>query len=218
MTEAQRLTGAETAAVPVDVLIVGGGPAGLSAALNLARARARVIVVDADRPRNAATLRSHGFLTRDGVPPHELRRVAREELAAYPAVEVLVRSTVTTLVATNDGFVASLTGRGAPSAVRARTVLVATGLCETLPDVPNIRGFYGVSVFSCAACDAWELQDAPLVLFGETPDLAARAKLIAHWTPNLTVCTNGSEAVTAAEEQVLADAGVVVGQYPGGNL
>ncbi|MBS1699874.1 MAG: NAD(P)/FAD-dependent oxidoreductase, partial [Actinobacteria bacterium] len=162
-----------------DVLIVGGGPAGLSAALNLARSLARVLVVDADRPRNAATLLSHGFLTRDGIPPHELRRLARDELAAYPNVEIRTRQRVFEIQADGSGFVAELGRRAPEESVAAHRVLLATGLRETLPDVPNLRGFYGVTLFSCAACDAWELQDRPLALIGETPDLAARARLIA---------------------------------------
>lgn len=198
----------------VDVLVIGGGPAGLSAALNLGRARASVVVVDADRPRNAATLRSHGFLTRDGVPPHELRRLAREELAAYPDVRILSRSRVTVLSAETgrDGarFAATLDGRGAPARIAARAVLVATGLRETLPAVPSIRAFYGMSVFSCAACDAWELQDRPLGLIGETSDLAGRARLIARWTSQLTVFTNASSAVDAVDEAQLAASGVRV--------
>jgi len=198
----------------VDVLIVGGGPAGLSAALNLGRARASVVVVDADRPRNAATLRSHGFLTRDGVPPQELRRLARAELLQYPNVEVHVRSRVASLLFAGDGFIAEVEGRRETSTVFARSVLVATGLRETLPEVPNIRGFYGITLFSCAACDAWELQDRPLALIGETPDLAARARLIARWTKSLTVFTNGADVVDAADEAELAASGVRVEREP----
>ncbi len=186
----------------------------LSAALNLARSLARVLVVDADRPRNAATLVSHGFLTRDGIPPHELRRIAREELAAYPNVTIRTRERVFELAADGSGFVAEV-GRRAPEAtVRAHRVLLATGLRETLPEVPNLRGFYGVSLFSCAACDAWELQGRPLALIGETPDLAARARLIARWTTRLTVFTNGSDAVDTTEEAELAAAGIAVERSP----
>ncbi|GAA1976534.1 NAD(P)/FAD-dependent oxidoreductase [Microbacterium pumilum] len=199
-----------------DAVIIGGGPAGLSAALNLGRSRARVLVVDADRPRNAATLNSHGFLTRDGVPPHELRRLARAELVAYPLVEVLGRTRVTAVTepscrsAAQARFVVALEGRKAPASVLARAVIVATGLRETLPGIPSIRAFYGMSVFSCAACDAWELQDRALALIGETPDLADRARLIARWTDRLTVFTNGADVVDPVEEAELAASGIVV--------
>ena len=200
-----------------DAVIIGGGPAGLSAALNLGRARARVLVVDADRPRNAATLNSHGFLTRDGVPPHELRRIARAELEAYPLVEVLSRTRVTSVAhvpgpraSTEPRFVVDLDGRTAPAYVRAVSVVVATGLRETLPAIPSIRAFYGMSVFSCAACDAWELQDRALGLIGETPDLADRARLIARWTDRLTVFTNGADIVDTVEEAELAASGIIV--------
>ncbi|MFK0239864.1 NAD(P)/FAD-dependent oxidoreductase [Microbacterium sp. NPDC090281] len=197
-----------------DVLIVGGGPAGLSAALNLGRALARVLVIDADRPRNAATLRSHGFLTRDGIPPQELRRLAREELAAYPNVEVRSRTRVLAVRASGDGFAADIGRREAETTVTARAVLLATGLRETLPDVPNLRGYYGMSVFSCAVCDAWELQGRNLALIGETTDLADRARLIGRWTESLTVFTHGAEVVTATEEAELAAAGIAVRRHP----
>lgn len=203
-----------------DAVIVGGGPAGLSAALNLGRARASVLVVDADRPRNAATLNSHGFLTRDGVPPHELRRLARAELAAYPLVEVLTRTRVVAVVEGDHGdddgarFVVTLEGRRAPEAVRARSVVVATGLHETLPGIPSIRAFYGMSLFSCAACDAWELQDRRLALIGETPDLAGRARLIARWTDRLTVFTNGADIIDTLEEAELTASGILVERRP----
>ena len=199
----------------VDALVIGGGPAGLSAALNLGRARASVVVVDADRPRNAATLNSHGFLTRDGVPPHELRRLARAELEAYPAVRLFGRSQVRAVAAASgdgDGarFDATIEGRGAPTTVRARSVVVATGLRETLPAIPSIRGFYGMTLFSCAACDAWELQDRPLALIGAASDLAARARLIARWTSQLTVFTGGADVVGTADEAELVASGVRV--------
>jgi thioredoxin reductase len=197
-----------------DVLIVGGGPAGLSAALNLGRALAGVLVIDADRPRNAATLRSHGFLTRDGIPPQELRRLAREELAAYPNVEVRSRTRVLAVRASGDGFAADIGRREAETTVTARAVLLATGLRETLPDVPNLRGYYGMSVFSCAACDAWELQGRNLALIGETTDLADRARLIGRWTESLTVFTHGADVVTATEEAELAAAGIAVRRHP----
>lgn len=204
--------GERAEALSADVLVVGGGPAGLSAALNLARARASVVVVDTGRPRNAATLRSHGFLTRDGISPIELRKLAREELLAYDGVRLLDRSAVARIETDAGGFAATLTGRAAAASpiLSARTVVVATGLRETLPDVPNLRSFYGMSIFSCAACDGWELQDEPIVLIGETPDLADRARLLTRWTSRLTVCTNGAAVLDPADEAELVASGVSV--------
>ncbi|KQZ85535.1 pyridine nucleotide-disulfide oxidoreductase [Microbacterium sp. Root166] len=206
---------ASLTSVEVDALVIGGGPAGLSAALNLGHSRASVVVLDAGRPRNAATVRSHGFLTRDGMPSQELRRLARAELASYPTVKLFDRTTVSALLPTDSArgmrFIAALQGRGAGApAVAARSVVIATGLRETLPSIANLRAFYGLSVFSCAACDPWELQDRPLGLIGETPDLAARARLIARWTDRLTVFTNGADVVAADEEAELAASGIVV--------
>lgn len=194
-----------------DVAIIGAGPAGLSAALNLARARRRVLVLDANRPRNAATMISHGFITRDGVAPHELRRLAREELDRYPEVETQ-KATVLSVVANSGVF--ELEARGingsASRSVTASAVLVATGLKETLPALPSIRSFYGLGLFSCIECDGYEHSDKPLALIGETSDLASRALLIAQWSHNLTVFTNALGRVTAAQEAVLAERGVRV--------
>ena len=201
----------------VDALVIGGGPAGLSAALNLGRARATVLLADAGRPRNAATLRSHGFLTRDGVPPIELRKLGIAELAQYPDVQVAERTPVTSLDAATDApdgirFLATLAVRGAGAATRvaARSVLVATGLRETLPAIPSIRAYYGMTLFSCAACDGWELRDRPLALIGESADLATRALLISRWTNELTVFTNGAPVIDEAEEVHLASRGIRV--------
>lgn len=199
----------------VEVAIVGGGPAGLSAALNLARARVSTIVIDEGRPRNAATLRSHGFLTRDGISPLELRKLARAELAAYSTVHLLDRAVVTGIAehhsAAGARFIVPVRARaGSPAALAARSVVVATGLRESLPAIPSIRAYYGITMFSCAACDAYELQDRRLALIGETPDLAERARLISRWSDRLTVFTNGADTVDTGEEAELAAAGIAV--------
>ncbi|MFB2584603.1 NAD(P)/FAD-dependent oxidoreductase [Herbiconiux liukaitaii] len=194
-----------------DVVIVGGGPAGLSAGLNLVRSRRRVLILDSNRPRHSATLVSHGFITRDGVSPLELRALGREEFAAYPTAE-FHQGLVGSITRTESGF--AVTSRGvrgsADRAVTASAIVLTSGLAETLPELPSIRAYYGTSLHSCIECDAFEKIDGALALIGTTDDLAERAVLISQLTDDLIVFTNASSAVTPAEEEALAGRGITV--------
>lgn len=199
----------------VDVAIVGAGPAGLAAALSLVRARRSVVVLDSARPRNAATLSAHGFLTRDGISPLELRRLGAEEVEGYGGR--VVRTVVTSVspLERAEGAVefsvqAEARGTGAATEVIARTVLLATGLTETLPALPTLRAFYGTALHSCVDCDGWEKRDAPLALIGESDDLAERAAYLSNWSDDLIVFTNGVGRISDAEEAELRARGIRV--------
>ena len=188
-----------------DVVVIGGGPAGLSAALNLVRARKRVLLLDGNRPRNAATLNSHGFLTRDGVSPLELRKLGREEVAGYDDAEV--QFAIVTEVSRDDaGFRVTADGiRGSANRdVRADRVLVATGLTETLPAIGNMRAYYGTALHSCYECDGYEKVGEQLAIIGESDDLAERALLATVWSDDITVFTNGAGVMTDSDERMLA--------------
>ena len=191
--------------VTYDAVIVGAGPAGLSAALNLARARRRVLVLDSNRPRNSATFHAHGFLSRDGISPLELRRLGREELAAYPEASYET-SPVELVESSPAGF--TVTHRG--GVAEASTVILATGLRELPPTLPSLRAFYGTSAHSCMECDGYEYADKPIALIGETDDLAERALLMSQWSRDLIVFTNGVGVVTPADEARLAALGISV--------
>lgn len=202
---------AQTVPVVHDVAIIGAGPAGLSAALNLVRAKRTVLLVDANRPRNAATLRSHGFLTRDGISPLELRKLGRTEVEGYP--EATVVQSVVDLVAPDvdtDTWRVHGSWRGTELEARARTVVVATGLREEFPALPMLRAFYGTAVHSCVECDAYDKAGQPLAFICETDDVVDRALLIASWTDDLIVYTNGVAPLDDAGRARLASAGVVV--------
>ncbi|WP_412168620.1 NAD(P)/FAD-dependent oxidoreductase [Curtobacterium flaccumfaciens pv. flaccumfaciens] len=197
--------------VVYDVAVIGAGPAGLSAALNLVRAKRTVLLVDANRPRNAATLRSHGFLTRDGISPLELRKLGRTEVEGYP--EATVVQSVVDLVAPDpdtDTWRVHGSWRGTELEARARTVVVATGLREEFPALPMLRAFYGTAVHSCVECDAYDKAGQPLAFICETDDVVDRALLIAAWTDDLIVYTNGAAPLDDAGRARLAAAGVVV--------
>ena len=196
---------------PVDVVVVGGGPAGLSAALNLVRARQRVLVLDGNRPRNAATLHSHGFLTRDGISPLELRRMGRDEVTSYADAEVQF-AVVDGVTAVDGGFRVTASGvRGAPDRdVTTTRVLVAAGLRETLPAITNLRAYYGTALHSCFECDGYEKAGQPLAVIGETDDIVETALLVAVWSDDVIVFTNGAANISDEDERLLGGRGIRV--------
>lgn len=193
----------------VDVVVIGAGPAGLAATLGLARAQRSVALLDSNRPRHAATLLSHGFITRDGIPPIELRRIGRDEVLSYPTVSY-EKTIVHSLSRVGDelAVVARQQGSDIQTEVRAAAVLIATGLAETLPLPSQVRPFYGTSLHSCLDCDSYDKRGQPLALIGETGDLAMRARMIARHTDDLIVFTNGADVLDAGEVAELTAHGI----------
>mgnify|MGYP000852551037 FL=1 len=169
-----------------EVVIVGGGPAGLSAALVLGRARRRVVVCDAGRPRNAASGGVHGFLTRDGIPPAELRRLGIEEIVRY-GVEFREVQVVDVRCLEHHLEVRLADG----SLLAARKVLLATGIRDHLPEIEGFAACYGRSVHHCPYCDGWEWRDQPLAAYGTAGEASGLAMSLLNWSRDVAVCTNG---------------------------
>jgi thioredoxin reductase len=170
-----------------------------------------VLVLDGNRPRNAATLHSHGFLTRDGISPLELRQIGRDEVASYDDAEVQF-AMVDSVSAVDGGFRVTSSGvRGAPDRdVTARRVLVAAGLREILPAIGNLRAFYGTALHSCYECDGFEKAGEALAVVGESDDLAERALHASVWSDDIVVFTNGVGIVSDDDERMLAAHGIRV--------
>ncbi|MGG1634544.1 NAD(P)/FAD-dependent oxidoreductase [Paenibacillus sp. NRS-1760] len=192
----------------LDCAIIGGGPAGLNAALVLGRSRRVVIVFDHNKPRNAVTHESHGFITRDGIEPRELRRLAHADIARYPSVTIKPDK-VTEVQRSEMGF-HLMTSNGV--IYHARTLILAAGLRESLPAIPGIRDFYGRSLFSCPYCDGWELRDQPLVVISEGSNIFNLAKTVFNWSRNVVVCTNGMNSLSSQQIGQLGQRGIQVTQ------
>jgi thioredoxin reductase len=186
-----------------DVIIVGGGPAGLSAATILGRARRRVVVFDDGRYRNEASRGVHGFLTRDGLHPAELRRIAREQLARYD-VEYLCTH-VTAAHAKEGGFEVVLADN---SRYESRKLLLATGVTDELPAVAGMERFYGAGVFHCPYCDGWELRDEPLAAYGKSA--CGLAVSLKAWSADVVLCTDGAAALKPEDAARLERLGIPV--------
>ncbi len=183
----------------VDVGIIGGGPAGMSAALVLGRSRKSVIVIDEGRPRNRVTRESHGFLTRDGVSPGEFRRIAREQIGAYPSVRFVEEAAAQ--VAGSDGDFRVTTAQG--RTYRCRKLLFATGMKDLPLDIPGLADVYGKSAFVCPYCDGWELREQPLVLINKGARALHAAKTLAGWSDLYVICTNGPDEMTEEQREEL---------------
>ena len=167
----------------------------------LGRCRRAVLICDSGKPRNAASHALHGYLTRDGIDPHEFLAIGRRELERYDTVD---RREVAVADATCED-----TGRfrvvlSDGSIVRSRKLLVATGVCDNLPDIDGIQEMYGRSVFHCPYCDGWEIRDQPIAIYGQGARGVGLSLELTAWSRDLVLCTDGDEEIGADDRDRLA--------------
>ena len=188
-----------------DVVVIGGGAAGLSGALALSRARRKVLVVDAGAPRNAPAGHVHNYLGREGTPPAELLAVGRDEVAGYGGE--VTAGEVARLERGDDGFRVDLAdGRE----VSARRLLVTTGLVDELPELPGVRELWGRDVLHCPYCHGWEVRDQAVGILATGPLGVYGALLWRQWTADVTLFQHIGSAPTDEEREQLAARGITL--------
>jgi thioredoxin reductase len=199
MTRSTQCSAGPFSVGTTDVLVIGGGAAGLTAALVLARARHRVTVVDDGTYRNVTVDEFHGFPTRDGTAPNRFRSDAHRELSAYGVT--LVTGMIEAAHAT-DG---SVTVRFSDATtVVAAALLLATGVHDDLPDIEGLASRWGKSIFNCPFCDGWEQRDKPVVVIDAAPGADHLANLLRSWTPDVTVVASEYVAAFTGEGTTLS--------------
>lgn len=185
-----------------EVVIVGAGPAGLSAALVLGRCLRRVLVLDAGHPRNAASHGVHGFLSRDGIDPHDLLRLGREQLRPYTSVTLCEQTRVTDAQPDGQGFSVTLADG---TRAHGRRLLLATGVVDDIPRIPGFRAVYGTCVHHCPYCDGWEHRNQIIAVYGTGHSGAGLALELLQWTASIGLCTDGDTELSAADRARLAE-------------
>jgi len=190
--------------------IVGGGVAGLSAALTLARARRRTLVIDEGHPRNEVVPHSHGFLTRDGAPPPELLQLARAELEQYPTARA-VRDRV--IVVEQQGDVLSLKCASG-SIFEVGRVVLAIGVRDELPNIEGVEELWGKSVFTCPYCDGWEYRNRPIAIRGCASDGVKLAQQLYRWSQDIVVLCPDAGGLSREERAWLDASGVLLQHVP----
>ncbi|MFD7291523.1 NAD(P)/FAD-dependent oxidoreductase [Streptomyces sp. NPDC059863] len=196
-----------------DVVVVGGGAAGLSGALALARARRSVLVIDGGRPRNAPASHVHNFLTRDGTPPSELLAAGREEVTGYGG-EIMTGDAVTAERLDTGGFRVTLADG---TTALARRLLVTTGLVDELPPVPGVAERWGREVLHCPYCHGWEVRDQPIGVLATGPLATHQALMWRQWSGDVTLFLGTAPEPGEEEYEQLAarDIAVVDGEVTG---
>jgi thioredoxin reductase len=173
-----------------DCMVIGGGPAGLSASLTLGRARRKIALFDDGTNRNNVTHQSHGFITRDGIKPQEFKDIGVKELGNYPNVSFFQTTILEIVQDSEKRFLVKTTDR---RNFVTEKILLATGIQEVF-SVPSLKNYYGKSLFSCPYCDGWELKDKPLIVLADKEEqMLHMAKLVYNWSNDLVVLTNGVE-------------------------
>lgn len=190
----------------IDVLIVGAGPAGLSAALILGRCRRRVLLCDRGGQRNRWSHHQNGFLSRDGIDPAEFRRIARAQLDKYETIEVRDVE-VAEVERHEDRYTAALVDG---TRVIARKLLLATGVLDALPPIRGFEAFYGKSAHHCPYCDGWEWRDQPLAIYGRGEHGKGLALELTGWSRDLVLCTDGPAELGSKDRERLAQQGIGV--------
>ena len=194
---ASRGDGLARQSVMFDVVVVGGGPAGSSAALMLGRCRRRVLLLDLGQPRNRRSHALHGYLTRDGITPSAFTELGRVELQTYGVELRPIGVTGATLA--GDHYRVSL---GDGTEEHARYLLIATGAIDDLPAIPGFDECYGRSIFHCPYCDGWEWRKRPLAAFGRGTDVAGLALGLKTWSADVVVCTHGARLERRLRERL----------------
>ena len=182
-----RGTGVSSGDEIFDVAVVGGGPAGLSAALWAGRYRRRVLLIDGGKPRNRWTSATHGYLGFDGMPPAAILEKARADVARYPEILIEREAEVEAVTVTEpEGFDLELGSRGP---IRALRLVLATGVRDEFPEIDDIEQFVGTSVFTCPTCDGYEAREKHVAIVGElaAEDLAAFATGLLDWAESVTM-------------------------------
>jgi thioredoxin reductase len=193
-----------------DVLIIGAGSAGLSAALMLGRCRRRVLLAHGGATRNAPSGAVHSFFSRDGIRPAELLHIGHEQLVPYPTVEVRELK-IKTLAKVGQGFeAAGETGQGHTFSTTARRVLLATGVEDVLPPLPGFRELWGRGVLHCPYCHGYEVRDQPLAVYGRGKAGVGLALLISRWSADVVLVTDGPGHLTDYARQRLRRQGIAV--------
>jgi thioredoxin reductase len=187
-----------------DVVIAGAGPAGLSASLVLGRARRSVLLCDTGTRRNRASQEMHAYLSRDGIQPSRFLDLARREVLSYPTVRF---HPVEVQAARREGtgFVVTLAG---DQRVRARKLLIATGLWDIVPPIPGIEPLFGRSVFQCPYCDGWEMRDRRIAVYGRRQRGFQMARAMTAWASDIVLCTDGGSGYSAVERRQLIRNGI----------
>lgn len=189
-----------------DVIIVGAGPAGLTAALYLGRAVRKVALFDNNQPRNYASQGMHGFISRDGMLPFEFRQLSRDQLATYPNIDIY-DATVESGRQVEEGFEITLEDG---HTFRSRKMILASGLKDELAPIEGFNRLWGKGVFPCPYCDGWEVRNQPLAVH-YTGDAAFRmVRLLTNWTDNVTLCSDGPAELNDDQRRQLAAAGIPV--------
>lgn len=192
-----------------DVVIAGGGPAGLAAALTLGRARKRVLLCDAGPRRNAAAVHMHNFVTRDGITPAEFRRIGRQQLEPYGNVETR-EARIEEVRGTRGSFDVRLS----TGSVKARRILLCTGMVDELPEIEGLGSLWGKSVFICPYCHAWEVQNQRYAYLATSLERLDFALLLRGWTSDVVVLTQGRLTIPDDVRDHLSAGGVRVDDRP----